>query len=62
MLWVENKIEGPRIVDEFDRVCNRRKLRDNIDKSNVIVFERENSKPLTLQRAFKYNSWLGKGR
>ncbi len=29
-----------RIVDEFDRVCKRRKLKVNAGKSKVMVFER----------------------
>ncbi len=29
-----------RIVDEFDRVCKWRKLKVNVGKSRVMVFER----------------------
>ncbi len=29
-----------RIVDEFDRVCNRRKLKVNAGKSKVMVFKK----------------------
>ncbi len=29
-----------RIVDKFDRVCKRRKLKVNAGKSKVMVFER----------------------
>ncbi len=36
------EIEGmlQRIIDEFDRVCERRKLKVNTGKSKVMVFER----------------------
>ncbi len=33
-----------RIVDEFDRVCKRRKLKVNAGKSKVMVSERESKR------------------
>ncbi len=40
VLLAENEGMLQRIVDEFDRVCKRGKLRVNAGKSKVIVFER----------------------
>ncbi len=40
MLLAESKGMLQRIVDEFDRVCKRRKLKVNAGKSKVMVFER----------------------
>ncbi len=38
VLLAESERMLQRIVDEFDRVCRRRKLRDNANKSKVMVF------------------------
>ncbi len=44
-----------RIVDEFDRVCKRRKLKVNAGKSKVIVFER--AREQTINFAKTYRVW-----
>ncbi len=40
VLLAENEGMLQRIVDEFERVCKRRKLKVNAGKSKVMVFER----------------------
>ncbi len=40
VLLAENERMLQRIVDEFDRVCKRRKLKVNAGKSKVMFFER----------------------
>ncbi len=40
VLLAESEGMLQRIVDEFDRVCKRRKLKVNAGKSKVMVFER----------------------
>lgn len=41
VLLAENVVMLQRIVDEFDKVCKRRRLRVNGGKSKLIVFERK---------------------
>ncbi len=38
-----------RIVDEFDKVCKRRKLKVNAGKSKVMVFKEQESRQLFLK-------------
>ncbi len=40
VLLTENEGMLQRTVDEFERVCKRRKLKVNAGKSKVMVFER----------------------
>ncbi len=40
VLLAESEGMLQRIIDEFDRVCKRRKLKVNAGKSKVMVFER----------------------
>ncbi len=40
VLLAESEGMLQRFVDEFDRVCKRRKLKVNASKSKVMVFER----------------------
>ncbi len=40
VLLAESEGMLQRIVDEFDRVCRRRKLKVNAGKSKVMFFER----------------------
>ncbi len=64
------KSEGTlqRIVDEFDRVCKRRKLKVSTGKSEVMVFERAREKTIDFGKPYKVGSeaiphcktWLGK--
>ncbi len=50
VLLAESEGMLQKIVDEFDRVCKRRKLKVNAGKCKVMVFEREQeSRQLILQ-------------
>ena len=40
VLLVESEGELQRVVDKFYNVCERRKLKVNVEKSKVMVFER----------------------
>ncbi len=59
-----------RIVDEFDRLCKRRKLIVNAGKSKVMVFERARKQTINLAKPYRVGSeaipeckiWLGKER
>ncbi len=57
-----------RIVDEFDRVCNRRKLKVNAGKCKVMVFERAREHLIFQNHAVwseatpECKIWLGKER
>ncbi len=59
-----------RIVDEFDRVCKRRKLKVNAGKSRVMVFERARKQTINFAKPFRVRSeaileckiWLGRER
>ncbi len=56
-----------RIVDEFDRVCKRRKLKLNAGKSKVMVFERAREQTINFAKPYRVGSeavcgckiWLG---
>ncbi len=58
-----------RIIDEFDRVCKRRKLKVNAGKSKVIVFERAREQTVNFAKSYRVGSeailgckiWLGSG-
>ncbi len=49
VLLAESEGKLQRIVDVFDRVCKRRKLKVSAGKSKVMVFKREESRLLILQ-------------
>ncbi len=57
-----------RIVDDFDRVCRRRKLKVNEDKSKAMVFERAREQTIGYVKSDRVGSkamtsckiWLGK--
>ncbi len=57
-----------RIVDDFDRVCKRRKLKVNAGKSKVMVFERVREQTVNFAKPYRVRSeailggkiWLGK--
>ncbi len=57
-----------RIVDEFDRVCKRRKLKVNAGKTKVMVFERAREQTINFAKPYRvgseailgYKIWLGK--
>ncbi len=42
-----------KIVDEFDRVCKRRKLKVNAGKSKVMVFEREREQTIGFAKPYR---------
>ncbi len=41
-----------RIVDEFGRVCRRKKLKVNAGKSKVMVFERAREKTIDFAKSY----------
>ena len=41
VLLLVNEVQLQRVVDEFHKVCLRRKLKVNAGKSKVMVFERK---------------------
>ncbi len=57
-----------RIVDEFDRVCKRRKLKANAGNSKVMVFERAGEQTINFATPYRvgseailgYKIWVGK--
>ncbi len=59
-----------RIIDEFDRVCKRRKLKVSSGKSKVMVFERAREQTIDFAKPYRVGSeailgckiWLGKER
>lgn len=56
-----------RMVDAFDGVCRRRKLRINIDRSKIMVFERTRVQTFNSEKPYSFrienprdcNIWLG---
>ncbi len=52
----EGKLQG--IVDEFDRVCKRRKLKVNAGKRKVTVYREQESRLLILQSHIQWGLWL----
>ncbi len=50
MLLAQNEGLLQRIVDEFDRVCRRRKSKVNVDKSKVMVFERAREQTINFAK------------
>ncbi len=55
VLLAESEGKLQRIVDEFDRVCRRRKLKVNADTSKVMVFERarEQTRAIDFGKSYK---------
>ncbi|WP_435316575.1 reverse transcriptase domain-containing protein, partial [Klebsiella pneumoniae] len=53
VLLAESEEELQRVVDEFCRVCERRKLKVNVSKSKVMVFERRRSEVVEFQRPYR---------
>ncbi len=51
VLLTESERELQRVVDQFDSVCSRRKLRVNARKSKVMmVFERKEVKRVNFEK------------
>ncbi len=42
-----------RIVDEFDRVCRRKKLKVNAGKSKLMVFERARGQTIDFTQPYR---------
>ncbi len=59
-----------RILDKFDRVCKRRKLKVNAGKSKVMVFKRVREQTINFAKPYRvglealleYKIWLGRER
>ncbi len=68
VLLAESEGMLQRIVDEFDRVCKRRKLKVNAGKSKVMGFERAREQTINFAKPYRVGSeamlgckiWLGK--
>ncbi len=68
VLLVESEGMLQRIVDEFDRVCKKRKLKVNARKSTVMAFERAREQTIDSAKPYRVGSeamlgckiWLGK--
>ncbi len=45
-----------KIVDEFDRVCKRRKLKVNAGKSKVMVFKRAREQTIKFAKSYRVGS------
>ncbi len=63
VLFFESEGMLQRNVDEFDRVCNRRKMKVNADKSKVMVFERAREQTIDFAKPYRLRSKaiLGEG-
>ena len=53
VLMAESESELQKIVDEFNMVCKRRKLKVNEGKSKVMVFERRKSDVIDFARPYR---------
>ena len=53
VLLAESKEELQKVVNEFCRVCERRKLKVNAGKSKVMVFERKRSEVVDFHRPYR---------
>ncbi len=68
MLLAESKGMLQRIVDEFYKVCKRRKLKVHAGKSKMMVFERAREQTINFTKPYRVGSeailgcniWLGK--
>ncbi len=53
LLLVESEKELQRVIDQFHNVCNRRKLRVNVGKSKVMVFERREIEVVDFRNPYR---------
>ena len=53
VLIAENEKDLQKLVNVFDRVCKRRKLKVNANTSKVIVFERSRSEVVDFERPYR---------
>ncbi len=68
VLLAESEGTLQRIADEFDRICNRRKLKGNAGNSKVIAFWRAREQIINFAKSYRVRSeaipgckiWLGK--
>ncbi len=56
VLLAESEAMLQRIVDEFDRVCKRRKLKVNAGKSKVMVFKRTREQTVNFAKPYRVGS------
>ncbi len=56
VLLAESEGMLERIVDEFDRICKRRKLNMNAGKSKVMVFERAREQTINFAKPYRVGS------
>ncbi len=56
VLLAESEGMLQRIVDEFDRVCKRRKLKVDAGKSKVMVFERAREQTINFAKPCRVGS------
>ncbi len=56
VLLAESEGMLQRIVDEFSRVCKRRKLKMNAGKSKVMVFERAREQTIDFAKPYRVGS------
>ena len=51
--YLQSERELQKVVSEFHRVCKRRKLKVNINKSKVMVFERRKTESIDFARPYR---------
>ncbi len=56
VLLAESEGMLQRIVDEFERVCKRRKLKVNASKSKVMVYERAREQIIDFAKSYRVRS------
>ncbi len=52
MMLAESEGMLQRIVDAFDRICKRRKLKVNAGKSKVMVFEKAGKQTIDFTKPY----------
>ena len=55
VLLAESKRELKRVVDQYNGVCVRRKLKVNVRKSKVLEFERKEIEVVDLRNPYRVN-------
>lgn len=53
VLLAESERMFQEIVDEFDRVCMRRKLKENVGQSNIVIFERAREQTIKFVKSYQ---------
>jgi len=62
VLLAESREMLQKVVDEFDTVCKRRKLKVNVGKSKVMVFERARGEMVEFMRPYRVRARSTYGR